>query len=371
MSPLRVLHVTEYFLPHRGGIELHVLALARHLRRHGTEAVVCTPFPGPAEVDSVPVRRLATPLLPAFNTVFSTHAVEPFQELLSADRFDLVHCHVSVYNPAATAAAYLAQRMGVPVVVTFHSVLRGYTRALAALDGLTGWSRLPVTFTAVSEPVAEQVRPLVGARPVAVLPSGIDLDAWRPLAAEPTDGAFRVVSTMRLARRKRPRALIGMLALLRDRLPRGMPLRARIIGEGPERDALCRLVAEHRLGGEVRLCGGFTHEELRREYARADVFALPSIEESFGIAALEARTAGLPVVIFSGSGPAGFIGHGREGLVAPTDAEFVASLVRLARDRELLARIAEHNRATLPPCGWDEVVRLHTEAYARAAGAVA
>lgn len=371
MSPGRVLHVTEYFLPHRGGIELHVLELARHLRRHGTQAVVCTSFPGPGEVDTVPVRRLATPLLPGLGTVFTTHAARPFEELLRSERFDVVHCHLSVYNPAAMGAAYLAQRAGVPVVVTFHSVLHGYTRALGVLDRLTGWSRMPFTFTAVSETVANQVRPLVGGGPVGVLPSGIDLDAWRPIAPVPSEGTFRVVSTMRLVRRKRPRALIGMLALLRDRMPGGMSLRARIIGDGPERDALRRLIARHRLEGEVRLCGGLTHEELRQEYARADVFALPSVEESFGIAALEARGAGLPVVVLSDSGPAGFIGHEREGLVAASDAGFVASLVRLARHPELRARLSEHNRSHRPPFGWDEVAGLHAELYAGAMGGIA
>lgn len=366
MTPRRVLLFSEYFLPHRGGIEMHVHALARRLRRHGVEAEVATPFPGPDTVDGIRVHRLRTPLFPRFRTVWTTHAAEPFLRLLREGDFGLMHCHHSIFNPAATGAVFLAQRMGFPTVVTLHSILRGYAPAFGLLDRFTGWSRWPVTFTAVSGVVAEHLSPLLGGGPVRVLPNGIDPAEWVPPDPRPAGDAFRVVTAMRLARRKRPRALIEMLALLRERLPHAMRLRARIVGEGSERAALHRLIAERGLTEEVELCGQLTHERMRDEYARADVFVLPSLEESFGIAALEARAAGLPVVVMRDGGPADFIRHEREGLLADSDADMVAALVRLARDPALRERIALHNRSTPSPYGWDEVLRLHLDAYAAA-----
>ena len=366
MTPRSVLLYSEYYLPHHGGIELHVHALARRLRRQGLEVAVATPFPGPDAVEGVPVHRLRVPLLPYVHTVWGSHAVSPVKELLASGRFDLLHCHHSIYNPSASGVVYLAQRMGLPTVVTFHSVMRGYTQAFALYDRLAGWSRWPVTFTAVSDLVAGEISGLLDGRPVRVLPNGIESAAWKPREPVPSRGSFRVVSSMRLVRRKRPRALVDMMALLRDRLPPGMRLRARILGRGTERGALRRLIAARGLGSEVELCGRVTHEEMRRMYAHSDVFVLPSLEESFGIAALEARAAGLPVVVLRESGPAAFIRHGLEGLLADSDADMVAALVRLARDPALRLRIAQHNRTTPAPYAWDDVLALHLETYAAA-----
>jgi glycosyltransferase involved in cell wall biosynthesis len=366
MTPQSVLLYSEYYLPHHGGIELHVHALARRLQRTGLHVTVATPFPGPDLVDRVPVHRLRVPLLPYVHTVWGTHAVGPGRALLRDGGFDLLHCHHSIYNPSASGAVYLAQRMGLPTVVTFHSILRGYTPAFALFDRLAGWSRWPVTYTAVSGRVAEEISRLLGGRPVPVLPNGIEPAAWKPRDPVPSRDVFRVVSSMRLVRRKRPRALVDMMALLRDRLPAGMRLRARILGRGTERDTLRRLIARRGLAAEVELCGRVTHEEMREIYARSDVFVLPSLEESFGIAALEARAAGLPVVAMRDSGPAAFIRDGLEGLLADSDADMVAALARLARDAALRLRIARHNRTTPPPYAWDDVIALHLETYAGA-----
>jgi glycosyltransferase involved in cell wall biosynthesis len=366
MTPSRILLYSEYYLPHHGGIELHVHALARRLQGEGMEVTVATPFPGPDEVGGVRVHRLRVPMLPRVHTVWGTHAVNPGKELLRTGGFDLVHCHHSIYNPSASGLVFLAQRMGLPTVVTFHSVMRGYTAAFALYDRLTGWSRWPVTFTAVSQLVAAEISPLLGGRPVPVLTNAIDADAWRPREPVPSRSAFRVASSMRLVRRKRPRALVGMLALLGDRLPPGMHLRARILGRGPERDTLQRLITERGLEAEVELCGRVTHAEMREVYAHTDVFVLPSLEESFGIAALEARAAGLPVVTMRESGPAAFIRDGLDGLLADSDADMVAALVRLARNPALRLRIAQHNRTTPAPYAWKDVLALHLDTYARA-----
>lgn len=366
MTPRRVLLYSEYYLPHHGGIELHVHALARRLQRKGVQVTVATPFPGPDLVDRVPVHRLRVPMVPIYPTVWGSHGVRPLKTLLRTGDFDLLHCHHSIYNPSASAVVFLAQRMGLPTVVTIHSVMRGYTAAFALYDQLFGWSRWPVTYTAVSELVASELSPLLGGHPVPVLPNGIELSAWKPLEPVPSRGAFRVVSTMRLVRRKRPRAFVDMMALLRDRLPPGMRLRARILGRGIERDTLVGLIARRGLDAEVELCGRVTHEEMREIYARSDVFVLPSLEESFGIAALEARAAGLPVVAMRDSGPAAFVRDGLEGLLADSDAHMVACLVRLARDPALRLRIAQHNRTTPAPYAWDDVIALHLDTYAGA-----
>jgi hypothetical protein len=100
---------------------------------------------------------------------------------------------------------------------------------------------------------------------------------------------------MRLAPRKRPRALLAALREVRRRVPASVPLRAVVAGEGPERGALERYRLQHDLDW-VSLPGRLDAAALRELYTAADVYVAPAVLEAFGIAALEARAAGLPVV---------------------------------------------------------------------------
>jgi glycosyltransferase involved in cell wall biosynthesis len=118
--------------------------------------------------------------------------------------------------------------------------------------------------------------------------------------------------------------------------------------------------------GWVELPGRLGAAALRDLYARADVYAAPAVLEAFGIATLEARTAGLPVVARAGTGVEEFVTDSREGLLAASDHEFAAALRRLVTDPGLRARIAAHNRNVPPAVGWDEVVARSVAAYERA-----
>jgi glycosyltransferase involved in cell wall biosynthesis len=176
-----------------------------------------------------------------------------------------------------------------------------------------------------------------------------------------------VVSVMRLAARKRPVALVRAVARARAALPPGVRLRVRVAGDGPSRGAVERAVRRLGLDDVVELLGWQSHPAVRRLYAESDVFVLPSLQESFGIAALEARCAGLPVVAMRRAGPSGFVRHEVEGLLADDDAGLAAQLVRLATDDRLRAAIARHNRTTRPAETWDVVLRRHEVVYAEAA----
>jgi glycosyltransferase involved in cell wall biosynthesis len=128
-----------------------------------------------------------------------------------------------------------------------------------------------------------------------------------------------------------------------------------------------RYLDRHGLRGWVDLPGRCSRDEIRELYRRADVFVAPANLESFGIAALEARCAGLPVVAMAHTGIREFVAHGVEGLLASSDADLAAALAQLARSPDLRSRIAEHNRAVVPPMTWDDVLARSDDVYKRAA----
>jgi glycosyltransferase involved in cell wall biosynthesis len=102
-------------------------------------------------------------------------------------------------------------------------------------------------------------------------------------------------------------------------------LQIRIVGDGPERAALEDRARELQLAGTARLLGDVSREQLVEEYANADCFCLPSVQEGFGIVFLEAMTAGLPVVACRAAAIPEVVLDGRTGvLVPPRDPDALA-----------------------------------------------
>jgi glycosyltransferase involved in cell wall biosynthesis len=157
--------------------------------------------------------------------------------------------------------------------------------------------------------------------------------------------------------------LLKMVRRVVDQIPTAIDLKVVIIGEGPERPQLEKYMRSNGLTEVVELVGRRSREEIREIFATADVFVAPANLESFGIAALEGRCAGLPVVAKARTGIREFITHEREGLLATSDDDMVVQLTRIISDHGLRAAMAEHNRMTPSPVDWADVVTKNVEAY--------
>jgi glycosyltransferase involved in cell wall biosynthesis len=168
---------------------------------------------------------------------------------------------------------------------------------------------------------------------------------------------------MRLHRKKRPLPLLRAFANATSRII--TPARLLIAGEGPERESLER-EARH-LGlvdgrNRVELLGWRSRDELRSLYAQAEGFVLASTRESFGIAALEARAAGLPVIAMRASGSSDFLTHDLNSLICDDDDELVRAIARFAQDAPLRARLAA-TPTSLQRFDWRAVLAQHETVY--------
>ncbi len=369
---MRIVHVSDCYLPRLGGIEsqVHGLAVRQRLAGHDARVVTATPrarhdLTRDDVVDGVPVHRVTADL--PYELPLHPRPGREVLRLVDAHRPDVVHLHVGVLAQFAQGALRSLVRARVPLVVTVHSLWGPAGRLFRVADALLRWGDWPVVLTAVSQAAAEPVRAAVrGRAEVGVLPNGIDVGDWRVEPAPRPPGEVLVASAMRLAPRKRPVPLLESLRAVRAGLPADVRLRAVVAGEGPQRGAMERHLQRHGLDW-VELPGRLDAAGLRDLYARADVYAAPAVLEAFGIATLEARAAGLPVVARSGTGAQEFVRDGTEGLLAASDEAFAAALLRLAADPALRSRIAAHNRSVPPAAGWDDVVAGSLDAYARAA----
>jgi glycosyltransferase involved in cell wall biosynthesis len=252
-------------------------------------------------------------------------------------------------------------------VITTHCLWSYATPAFALLDRIFRWRDWNAVLSAVSGVAAAPIRRIAGdARDVIVLPNGIDNATWQdadPDHPRAETDTVTLVSVMRLAPRKRPLQLLKMIKKVRARISAETRLRAVIIGDGPERTSLERYIRANDLNDVVELVGRLTRDEIREVFVSADLFVAPANLESFGIAALEARCAGLPVVAKARTGIREFVEDGREGLLARSDRDMVDQITRLVRDSELRLVITKHNRETASPVDWADVVQLNLAAY--------
>ncbi|WP_210634031.1 glycosyltransferase [Streptomyces sp. GESEQ-13] len=223
--------------------------------------------------------------------------------------YDLVHTHLyraCVYGrPAARMAGVRA------VVATEHSLGDSQMEGRALTQGVRALylasERLGSATVAVSPTVADRLKRWgVPAPRIEVVPNGIELDRFRfdPERRERTrrrlglpDGAFVVGGVGRLAPGKRFDVLVRALA----RLPEDCWLL--LVGGGPEEHVLRRTAHEAGVSGRVLFTGerpavpdGTPGPDLPSLTSAMDLFASPSTEEAFGLAAVEALAAGLPVL---------------------------------------------------------------------------
>jgi glycosyltransferase involved in cell wall biosynthesis len=147
-----------------------------------------------------------------------------------------------------------------------------------------------------------------------------------------------------------------------------VPVTLTLVGDGPLRPRLERAVSRAGLADRVRLTGRVARDGVAALLAEADLYVAPAVLESFGLAALEARSVGLPVVGRSDSGMTDFVRSGVEGLLAPTDQGMVSCLRRLVEDGSLRHSMSEHNRSVPPAMTWDSTLRAHDATYARLLG---
>ncbi len=348
----RVAHVTDVFLPRLGGIETHVDDLVRQQRAAGLEAEVLTPARA-AGVD------------PAW-----VHRISAAEARRAVAHYDVIHVHLSILSPFGLSVARAATRAGTPVLITVHSMWgegNGFLR-LAAVAGLRRW---PVTWSAVSRAAAETFGRSLGGVDVSVLPNAIDVGSWRRPAEgrgslPRPDGPITIISVMRLMPRKRPVQLLRVFEQVRSLTP-GDDVRLVVVGEGPLKGRMEKHVRRHGLSEHVRLTGALPRGQVLDELAAASVYVAPAPKESFGIAALEARCAGLPVIASRRSGVGEFVRDRVDGILVDGDAEMAIALADLVRDPGLRERIAAHNRAVRPAFDWSDTLDRTAGLYERAA----
>ncbi|HEV7146914.1 MAG TPA: glycosyltransferase family 4 protein [Pedococcus sp.] len=351
---MRILHVTDTYHPTVGGIEVLVESLASRQAAAGHDVTVLTRTPrqgptGPDAESGVVVSRDSS-------------------DLVRLTRWaDCVHAHVSAFSPLALRSTEIAAAESRPVVATVHSMWGNAWPIVGAVARLRRWPAMPIQWAAVSEAAAGPVQRALAGQPVLLLPNAVDTSQWASAPQDSHSGEVTIVSVQRMVRRKRPLPLLAMLREARELVPEHIRIRAVLGGDGAQLAAVRRRIEKWGMESWVEAPGPLTHAQLRTLYRGADIFIAPATRESFGIAALEARTSGLAIVAQAATGVSEFVRHETDGLLAENDAQMVSQLARLCRDDALRDRIKAHNQAERPAFDWTDILWRAEYAYSTAA----
>lgn len=256
--------------------------------------------------------------------------------------FDLFHMHI--WNPASGRFGFLAAR-GKPLIITEHDPF--------PLTGMKGWVKkklLPgakkiIVASLAAKKLVEAQEPGVGEK-ITVVPNGIDVEGFQQqtelidrhefrkkyLGASPMDRV--IVCVAELHERKGQKYLIEAMRTVVAAMPN---VKLVLVGEGGERHTYERL--SKPLGTNIVFAG---HQKNVGQFmAAADVFALPSVREAFGLVLLEAAVAGIPVIATRVGGIPEIVIDGETGiLVPPEDPSSLASaLLDVLRNPEEVVRM--------------------------------
>jgi N-acetyl-alpha-D-glucosaminyl L-malate synthase BshA len=333
------------------GVVATELAHALALRGHDVHIISSDePFRWRAGVPGLSFDRVDTPAYPLFREPQYLLALTNAIVRISRDhRLDIVHAHYAV--PHATAAYLARQILTAEHVATpprMLTTLHGTDITLVGSD--PSYARV-VAFsieqsdgvTAVSRSLRSATVDTLGlSSPIRVIPNFLDCETYRRRPVPDMDRRLRaggvdhvVVHASNFRPVKRVGAVVEIFRLIRERIAARLVL----IGDGPERDAVERRVVDSGLQQVVEFAG--EQHDLVPWLSAADLFLLPSQQESFGLAALEAMACEVPVVASRVGGLPEIIDDGRTGyLREPDDIDGMAARgIALLADAELRGRI--------------------------------
>jgi glycosyltransferase involved in cell wall biosynthesis len=253
--------------------------------------------------------------------------------------FDLVHAHNAI--PAGDAAR--RARLSVPLVTSVHGGDVLYTARLSA-NGEAAVRRslgAAALVLANSEGIAE-LSAAHGAAETRVVHLGTDV----PERTASRSGAPTIVTVAHLVARKRHADVLRAVAVLSARHPM---LRYQVIGDGPERGALEALAQRLGIADRVDFLGQLDPHTALETARRDTLFVMPSTEEAFGVAYIEAMAAGLPAIGCRGEPGPEEIAAAGDGfvLVPPGDIERLTQRIdELLTDPHRLREAGQRARAT-------------------------
>ena len=310
----------------------------------GYDAKIITPLPRDIEAPEIPnvifVGSSTDFKSPTHTSIQISAYVngDKIADVLEREKFDILHFH-EPWVPDISRQILL--RSNAINIATFHAKIPETLMSRSIVKVVTPYMKSVLKYfhlyTAVSASASEYARSLTD-DPIAIVPNGIDLEAYYQPAKRPNPTGLKTILYIgRLERRKGIKYLLQAYELLFKADPN---VRLIIAGDGPDREKL-ELLAEDLHLKNVEFIGYISDEQKHELLATADLFCSPAIfGESFGIVLLEAMATGLVTVAGNNSGYRDLMtGIGALSIVNPRHSEEFARRLQLLLNEPKLRRL--------------------------------
>lgn len=219
---------------------------------------------------------------------------------------DLIHVHFT--EVAYITLKALENEKDIPIIITEHSS-KVYDKNLREAEK----RRIKYVYenvnrvVAVSNALKNHIFEKYGMNAICIH-NMVDVEKFK---FEKCQKKNIIVSVGNLVKIKRMDFLIKCFSDIRSKVSQNLI----IIGDGPEKENLYRIIREEKLEGRVKLVGQKNQEEIRNYLNESDFFVSASEHETFGVACLEALASGIPVVATNSGGPRDYI-NDRNGIIS-------------------------------------------------------
>jgi len=372
--------VPEFPPPLVGGGGYHVYNLTKELAKKGVDVTVFTLNNG----NTIPIKktkvethfgRVKVFRVPAFRIPKTNYLIAPnLITLLLKENPDIIHAHGhQVFTSDAASVASKIKK--IPLILTLHGFPRGFNKLThKAYFNLIGKETLKRAqkIISVSRIVAQEFKAIgIPEEKIAIVPNGVDLEEYKQL---PVGNFFRerlgikeneklVLTIGRLEEMKGFQYLIKALPSILEEVGS-----TKLLIAGPDFDygaKLKKLAEETKVKDNVIFYGPINGKEKFEAFSAADIVAVPSLYEGFGMLLLEAMAAGKPLVAtYTGAAPE-LIQNGKNGILANLgDAEDLAGkVVKLLSDNQLMSLISQESRKTVEAFDWEKISELIHKLY--------
>jgi glycosyltransferase involved in cell wall biosynthesis len=342
---MRVGFFTDTYTPQTNGVVTSIRLFKKALEARGHDVRVFAPAPAMADDDPSTIRFRSMPLIfQREMRLASPISFEAMRAVEVAD-LDIVHAH----DPFSIGLFGLrvARRRRIPYVHTYHTLYPEYvhyvwdtTLSTKLAERLSReYCDLCDAIIAPSTKIQRYLRRWGTTSPIDVIATGIDTARFKT-APEADVAALRtrfgfgadqrvLLSVGRLGREKSVDTLLRALSCSRH-----SDAAMLVVGDGPDRRELERIVRELRLGERVRFAGYLDGSDLVAAYHLADAFVFASTTETQGLVVGEALAAGLPVIAVQDPAVADFVVEGETGFLVPAHHEPLARAIDTVLDND-------------------------------------
>jgi glycosyltransferase involved in cell wall biosynthesis len=291
-------------------------------------------------------------------------AAPPYRRLLRENRYDLVHAFFGL--PTGWLCYRTANWLPYIISLRGSDVPGGHAR-LQLEYKLLGpllkriWQKA-AALVACSDGLKSRALRFLPSANIDIIPNGIDLDKFHPVANKELSGELKLLTVGRLSVTKRFEMLVEAVEILSKR---GKNVRLTISGGGGLLDELKTLVEQKKLTGIINLTGRVETEKMPDVYGAHDMFVSASMQEGMSNAMLEAMASGLPIITTKCEGVEELISD--NGIVVGSDsAESLAeTIIKLAENRQGYNTMCAAARRRAENFGWDKVAQGYIKLYQR------